>query len=75
MIDSLAVVGVLSREEIETRSKVISYLWSLLRIKDSQVIQGSISNWLNVGDANFGFFHAFVKNRSRRNIILTLKVR
>lgn len=49
-------------------------LWSLLRIKDSQFFQRSRSKWLRECDYNFGYFHAPVKSRSRRNVILALKV-
>ncbi|CAK8563894.1 unnamed protein product [Lathyrus sativus] len=70
----LADSGVLVRMDIETRYKEFSDLWSLLKIKDTQLFQQSRSRWLKEGNSKSGFFHASVKIKSRRNAILALQV-
>lgn len=65
---------VLSSEEVVSRSKSISDLWSVLRAKDSMLSQRAKSRCLNDGGANTSFFHVSIKSRSRRNSILATKV-
>lgn len=61
--------------EVESRSRAIVNLWSLLRIKDSQLVQRSRSKWIKKGDSSLSYFHTSINIISRRNIILPLKVR
>lgn len=71
-VDPLADLGVLSAWKIKTKFKAIADTWSLLKIKDSQLIQRSRSKWLKFRDSNLEFYHAFVKSMSRRNAILAM---
>lgn len=61
--------------EVESRFREIVDLWSLIRIKDFQLVQISRSKWLKKINYNSVYLHAFVKSISRRNTILALKVR
>lgn len=61
--------------KIDSRKKVVSDMWSLLCIKDAQLLQRSKVKWLKGGDANTSFFHVCIMSRSIKNTILTLKVR
>lgn len=71
-VDPLVDLGVLSAWEIKTKFKAIADMWSLLKIKDSKLIQRSRSKWLKFRDANLRFYHGFVKSMSKRNAILAL---
>lgn len=73
-MDYLVYNRVISNKKIETRSEVIMTTWSLIRIRVSQLFQRFWSKCLKEGDSNSVFFHAFVKSRYRRNVILTLKI-
>lgn len=66
--------GEILAEELDYRKKFVSDSWSLLWLKDVQLFQRSRVKWINEGDENTSFFHAYIKSRSRRNGILTLKV-
>ncbi|MCH91714.1 RNA-directed DNA polymerase (Reverse transcriptase), partial [Trifolium medium] len=66
--------GPFSLGDVLARSKGLSDLWGLLRVKELQLIQRSRSQWLKEGDANTGYFHASVKERCRKNSILALRV-
>lgn len=74
-MDSLVDLTSIYASEIESRSRVIMNLWSLLRIKDSQLVQRSRSKWIKEGDSNLSYFHTSSNIISRRNTILPLKVR
>lgn len=71
-LNLLADHNTLSVKEVETRSKAILDLLSLIRVKDSQLPQRSNVGWLKDEDANLGFFHASIKCRNIRNYILPL---
>jgi hypothetical protein len=66
--------GPLSLGDAQARSKGLSGLRGLLRVKELQLIQRSRSRWLKEGDANTNYFHASVKGRCRKNSILALRV-
>ncbi|WJX38360.1 hypothetical protein P8452_26031 [Trifolium repens] len=65
--------GDLTEVEKAVRLECCDLLWSLLKCRDSIEFQRAKSKWLKEGDANTKFFHACVKNRSRRNSIIALK--
>lgn len=65
----------LSVGEVESRFREIVDLWSLIQIKDFQLVQISRSKWLKKINYNSVYLHAFVKSISMRNTILALKVR
>lgn len=73
-MDSLTDQRALREEEIGVRFDSIVKILSLLRIKDYKILQISKSRLFKERDTNSGFFHAYVKIRSRINIILALKV-
>lgn len=73
-MDSLTNVKVLSGEKIESRSRAIVDMWSLLRITDSQFLQRSRTKWFKDGNSKPGYIHASMKSRGKQNIILDLKV-
>lgn len=60
--------------EAEAGFKEFHDLWDLLRARESKIFQQSRTRWLREGDVNFGFFHASIKIRRRRNSILALRV-
>lgn len=71
---SLTDLRSLSIKEIESKSRAIVDLWSLLRIKDFQLFQRSTSKLLKERDINFGYLLVSIKSGGRRNDILSLKV-
>lgn len=60
-VDSLADLKILFIEEIETRSRTITNMWYLLRIKDSRLFQSLRSKCLREDNTNFDYFHASSK--------------
>lgn len=73
-MDSLADLRPLSTVEINYRSIALADLWSLLRIRDSQLFQRYRSKWIKEGDTKSSYFHAHVKSMNIKHDILTLKV-
>ncbi|KEH41038.1 hypothetical protein MTR_1g041135 [Medicago truncatula] len=69
-----AQVFALLPTEAEAGFKEFHDLWDLLRARESKIFQQSRTRWLREGDVNFGFFHASIKIRRRRNSILALRV-
>jgi hypothetical protein len=65
---------ILSLEEVSERNQVIAKLRTLLKHRDSQIIQRSRANWEKDGDANTWFIQVCLKSRHRRNFILALRV-
>jgi len=63
----LAKERILSLEEVSERNQVIAELWTLLKRRNSQIIQRSRVNWMKDGDANTWFFQVCLKSRHRRN--------
>lgn len=55
-VDSLVYNRVLFDKKIETRSEVIMTMWSLIRIRVSQLFQRFRSKCLKEGDSNSVFF-------------------
>lgn len=66
--------GGIFEEYVVTRIKAPLGLWSLLRFKDSILVQRSRARWLKERDANTDFFHACIISKSRRSAVLALKV-
>lgn len=73
-VDSLTDLRPLSTVEIDSRSIALADLWSLLRIRDSQLFQRYRSKRIKDGDTKSSYFHAHVKSRNIKHDILTLKV-
>jgi hypothetical protein len=74
LLDLKTEMGPLSPAELEARFKGFHDLWSLLRVRDSQIFQRSRTKWLREGDGNSGYFHSSIKMRRRMNSILALRV-
>lgn len=72
-LDLSTNIHILHAPEMESISKALADLWSLLWIKDSPLCQRVKARWLKDSDANSSFSHASVNSRNRGNIILALK--
>lgn len=54
---------------VDRRTKVISYMWRNLSIRDYILIQKSIVDWIGEEDLNSLCFHNSIKGRARRKFI------
>lgn len=72
-LDELASTRDLNADEVATRRKVTTDLWSLKCRKVSLLYQKSMSRWLKLGDANSSYFHASINSRRRFHRILALQ--
>lgn len=72
-LDLLVDNNLLFMEEVETKSKVFTNIWSSLRVKDSQFYMIPKAIWLKDGNVNTSFFHASIKSWNIRNSIVVLK--
>jgi len=63
-----------TEEEVTIRMDNFSKIWSLLKAKDSLVVQRSRVKWLKEGDASTKFFHNCMKARANGNSLRALKV-
>ena len=59
--------SVLTDVEVRQRKDNFDKLWTLLKAKDSLVVQRSKVKWLREGDANTKFFHNCMKARVSGN--------
>ena len=76
-IEELDVRGeesLLNEEEVQTRRNNFSLFWSLLKSKDSLVVQKSRVKWLKEGDADTKFFYNCMKARASGICVRALKV-
>lgn len=74
VVDVRGESSFLTDEDIKRRKDNFSALWSLLKAKDSLMVQRSRVKWLKEGDANTNFFHNCIKARRSGNCLRALKV-
>ncbi|XP_058749275.1 uncharacterized protein LOC131622266 [Vicia villosa] len=72
--DDLLAISQLSREVMDRRRNLQHNIWRNLNLKESMLKQKSRIRWIKEGDCNTKYFHAAVRNRSRKNNIVALKI-